>query len=173
MRVPVAFSLLLLFAAPAGAQTYKWVDERGVVNYSNAPPPGANAAIATPVEDRVSIIPNDPYFLKLVAAARERALRLAEYEEMEFLQRQRLLAARAAAPAPAPAPAVYEPPSRIVYPAIYGPVFTSVVPRPVRVARHHPPLVRHHAPRHHSRRAPYPRSGGSSLGIWVYGKMGP
>ncbi|MEW6688621.1 MAG: DUF4124 domain-containing protein [Pseudomonadota bacterium] len=144
MRVTVAFSLLLLVAAPLGAQTYKWVDERGVVNYSNAPPPGANAAKATPVEDRVSIIPNDPYFLKLVAAMQERALRLAEYEEREFLQRQRLLAARAYAPAPAPV--AYEPPPRIVYPAIYGPVFTSVVPRPVRVVRHHPHLKRHHAP---------------------------
>jgi hypothetical protein len=38
--------MLLLAAAPsAGAEIYRWVDERGTVHYSNeAPPPGVNAA---------------------------------------------------------------------------------------------------------------------------------
>jgi hypothetical protein len=145
MRAALAI-LLLLAAAPAAAQTWKWVDERGVVNYSNAPPPAANAAKATPVEERVSIIPNDPYFLKLVAAAQERALRQAEYEEREFLQRQQILAARAAAPAPPAAPAAYETPyDRAVYPVFY-PAFTAVVQRPVaNPFRHHRSAARHHA----------------------------
>jgi hypothetical protein len=35
----------LLAAAPAWAQVYRWVDEKGTVNYSNeTPPPGVNAA---------------------------------------------------------------------------------------------------------------------------------
>ncbi len=40
------FKLGLLFlgtllAAPAWSEVYKWVDENGVVNYSNRPPPTA------------------------------------------------------------------------------------------------------------------------------------
>ncbi len=34
----------LLLAAAAGAQTYKWVDKNGRVQYGDTPPPGANAA---------------------------------------------------------------------------------------------------------------------------------
>jgi hypothetical protein len=30
----------LLLAAPAGAQMYKWTDEKGRVNYTSTPPPG-------------------------------------------------------------------------------------------------------------------------------------
>ena len=41
---PAAFRTMLLcamvaVALPVGAQTYKWVDERGQVSYSNTPPP--------------------------------------------------------------------------------------------------------------------------------------
>ena len=38
--------LLVLAAAPAGAQLYRWVDDKGVVNYGEKPPAGRNA---TPV----------------------------------------------------------------------------------------------------------------------------
>ena len=51
--------LLVFYAATGAAQTYKWVDERGVVNYSNTPPP-ALKELAQPVEDRVSTLPSDP-----------------------------------------------------------------------------------------------------------------
>lgn len=131
MRVLAAFALLLLSAAPLGAQTYKWVDGRGVTNYSNAPPPEAAGAEAAPIEERVSTLPTDPEFVKQVAAMRERAARRAELEEMEWLQRQQILAMRAAAPPPPPpAPAVY-------YPAVYGPVFTALS------FRRHAPEFRH------------------------------
>lgn len=44
MRTP-AWSLFLFFAATAahGAQAYRWVDERGVTNYGEAPPAGRPA----------------------------------------------------------------------------------------------------------------------------------
>ena len=91
---------LLLFAALAPlahAQTYKWVDERGVVNYSNTPPP--QAAKAQPVEDRISVYASEPAIAHSPAVEQ----RLAALEA-EWLQRQRLMAYTAAAtPAPAPA----------------------------------------------------------------------
>lgn len=96
------FALVLCAAlAPvAHAQTYKWVDERGVVNYSNAPPP--QAAKAQTVEDRISVYASDPT-LPHTQAVDQRLAAL----EAEWLQRQRLMAYTAAATPPAPAP-VYD-----------------------------------------------------------------
>jgi hypothetical protein len=71
MRRPAHVSALLIAAtvlcAPAAAaELYKWVDERGVTNYSNTPPAGKPAAV---VEDRLSIYtPEEP-----VTEALERA----------------------------------------------------------------------------------------------------
>ena len=39
-RLLVAIALTLCLALPASAQTYKWVDENGKVQYSDKPPPG-------------------------------------------------------------------------------------------------------------------------------------
>ena len=91
----VRFALLVLAAAAplAHAQTYKWVDERGVVNYSNTPPP---AVKAQPVEERISVYASEPSLAQTAAVDR----RLAALEA-EWLQRQRLMAAAAYAP-PAP-----------------------------------------------------------------------
>jgi len=53
--------VLLLVARSLCAETYKWVDERGVTNYSNNPP--ANAKLAKKVqvvEERLSIYTPDP-----------------------------------------------------------------------------------------------------------------
>ena len=80
-------------AGVAQAQTYKWVDERGVTNYSNAPP--AARAGAKTIEDRVSVIESEP--VQAQAAAVER--RLAR-QEAEWLQRQQLMAAAAYRPLP-------------------------------------------------------------------------
>jgi len=50
----------LQVALPAGAQMYKWVDERGVVSYSNSPPPNAGkGARVDIVEDRVTVYTPD------------------------------------------------------------------------------------------------------------------
>ncbi|MGE5640819.1 MAG: DUF4124 domain-containing protein [Clostridia bacterium] len=94
--VPV---LLLLAAAgialPAAAETYKWVDERGVINYSNTPPANVKAAKPLPASaERVSVIPSDEV-TKAVSAYRGPSY----YEqqlEREWAQRQRLMAAEKA-----------------------------------------------------------------------------
>ena len=65
--------LLVFYAATGAAQTYKWIDEKGVVNYSNTPPPSMRE-LAQPVEERVSTIPSDPQ----LARDAERFRRLAE-----------------------------------------------------------------------------------------------
>ncbi len=53
--------VVLLVARPLCAETYKWVDEKGVTNYSSSPP--ANARLAKKVqvvEERLSIYTPDP-----------------------------------------------------------------------------------------------------------------
>ena len=75
----------------AGAETYKWVDERGVVNYSNNPPPVAMAGKQLArVEDRISTYESDPALAR--AAAARAAMPRPDYAEIEWLQRQRLMA---------------------------------------------------------------------------------
>lgn len=81
--------LLLLALAPAAqAETYKWVDERGVVNYSNTPPPGA-AKAAQQITERVSTYQTDPALRRVANYTSP-----SDYEVMqqqEWLQRQRLM----------------------------------------------------------------------------------
>jgi hypothetical protein len=101
--------------APLYAQTYKWVDDKGVVNYSNVPPP-ARMAKALPIEDRVSVITPDPKLAAATAAAQAQSARQAEYAHQEWLARQQgMLQAQALAAAYA-APADYGP----YYPYAYG-----------------------------------------------------
>ncbi len=71
-RVSAALSAgLMLLSAPAAAQTYKWVDERGVVTYGNKPPPGR---AAQPVDlTRQNTIATDDAQLKREAEAKRRA----------------------------------------------------------------------------------------------------
>jgi len=52
-------SILALAAWPALAQVYKWVDEKGVVNYSNEAPTDRKATQLDPKAARVSIIGTD------------------------------------------------------------------------------------------------------------------
>jgi len=52
-------SILALAAWPALAQVYKWVDEKGVVNYSNEAPADRKATQLDPKTARVSIIGTD------------------------------------------------------------------------------------------------------------------
>ena len=89
------FLILALLALPAYAQTYKWVDAKGVVNYSNTPPPGG-AEKAVTVPDRISNYTPDPALNQAVAVDR----RLAAMDA-EWLQRQWLMAMQQPAPAPA------------------------------------------------------------------------
>ena len=89
--------LLCAAAAPLHAETYKWVDEKGVTNYASTPPSG-KVAKAKVVEERISVVPSDPSLGPAIAAMRARADRQAEYAQAEWLQRQRFaLAAQASA----------------------------------------------------------------------------
>ena len=94
----------ILAAAPACAQLYKWVDERGVTNYSNQLPADRKAAKKLlPVEDRISVYTADKPPTQAVKAIRQKsdpasAERIASLErqlEAERLARQQLAAAQA------------------------------------------------------------------------------
>lgn len=82
-------ALSLLLAPAAHAETYKWVDERGVVNYSNTPPPAA-AKATQGITDRLSIIESDPSLKRVAYSPTPYELML----QQEWLQRQRLMAER-------------------------------------------------------------------------------
>src|SRR6267143_3892086 len=59
--------VLLLVARPLCAETYKWVDEKGVTNYSNSPPASARLAEKTQVvEERLSVYTPDPGLLRAI-----------------------------------------------------------------------------------------------------------
>jgi len=99
VRCPAALLAILAAAAlPALAETYKWVDDKGVVNYSNAPPP--QAAKKQVVDQRISVVPPDPSLGPAIAAMRERAARQQAYDEADYARRQGYMqAALASAPA--------------------------------------------------------------------------
>ena len=105
-RLCIGFTALLLATAPAGAaELYKWVDENGVTNYSNNPPPKSKTGkAATIVEDRVSVYTPE----KAVTDALERRA-----------QQQKPAAAPPAPPTatapPAPKAAASPPPPPIAY----------------------------------------------------------
>jgi hypothetical protein len=82
--------LLALAAAPAAAETYKWVDAKGVVTYSDTPPP-STAAKPQVVAERVSVMPPDPMFTAAAAALEARLARRAQYEEADYALRQRYM----------------------------------------------------------------------------------
>ena len=81
--------VLAAVAQPLHAETFKWVDEKGVTNYSNKPPAKAKSVLT--VEDRLSVYESDPYLLRLAAMSNARP----NYAEAEWLQRQRLMAMKA------------------------------------------------------------------------------
>lgn len=113
---------LALFALPAAAETYKWVDQHGVINYSNTPPAGVKAAKPLPIEERVSVVESDE--ATKAAAALRKPSAYQEALEKEWLQRQKLMALANAAQQE-------EPPSSAYPYAI--PVFAAPRIRPTRV----------------------------------------
>jgi hypothetical protein len=84
MKPILLLALTLAFSAAAAAQTYKWVDQNGKVQYGDAPPAGANA---TPLGRTPSpaVQPAKPPETK--AAAKKGPLSPAE-QEAEFRKRQ-------------------------------------------------------------------------------------
>jgi hypothetical protein len=117
----LVFLLATTAMAPLYAQTYKWVDARGVVNYSNVPPP-ARPVQATPIEDRVSVIAPDPNLAAATAAAQAQSARQAEYAHQEWLARQQsMMQAQALA-------AMYTPPAEEAPAYAYGYAYPYVRP---------------------------------------------
>jgi hypothetical protein len=123
-------SLAALAAAPlaAPAALYKWVDDRGVVNYGDTPPPGAKQV--TQLDESastLSVVPGIP---------KEELDRLREREtqaRVERLERELdELRARAAAAAPV------EPTRQVTS--------TDAYPQPVVVVRPLPPRRAPHLP---------------------------
>ena len=142
-RLPAIILILGATAPPALADTYKWVDEKGVVNYSNKPPSAA-AAKQKVVEERISVIGADPAIGPAIAAMQARAARRAQYEEAEFLQRQRYMLAAQASYGDAycsyssDCGMGYD--AAFYYPYGYAGVFSA------RSVRRFPPTVMHHRP---------------------------
>lgn len=92
LRALIQWPILLIavFAtAPASAQVYKWVDERGVTNYSSQPPTDTQSTqkLRT-VEDRVSVYTPDPALTKAVAAFQQQRIDRAYNERISELERQ-------------------------------------------------------------------------------------
>jgi hypothetical protein len=95
----VAFPLILAAGSAVSAQLYKWVDERGVVTYSNQMPADAKTAgKVTAVADRVSVYTPDAALVRDIEADK-RARRAAAEQPAAYQP------AVAALSPPAPAPA--------------------------------------------------------------------
>lgn len=144
----VSISLLaacVAWAAPASAQVYKWVDERGVTHYGQKPPP-ASARDSRVRELDIDLTGNDPtpargecYTIRC-QYERLRADRLEREEELrrDWEARQRASAAQKQAEAAARTqtddrwvgggPVVVRP--RPVVPGLHPGVRPSPVPRP-------------------------------------------
>lgn len=74
----MAAALFVFHAGAVAAQVYKWVDERGVVNYSSQMPTDPKSASkAAVIEDRVSFYTPDPVLVSEIEADRQRNIRAA------------------------------------------------------------------------------------------------
>ena len=62
---------LVAVAAHASAEVYKWIDEKGVVNYSNALPPKSKTRDIAVVENRLSTYTPDKDIIEAMQGARE------------------------------------------------------------------------------------------------------
>jgi hypothetical protein len=109
IRLPIILAAILA-AAPAYAELFKWVDGRGVTNYSNQPPADPVAAKKlTTVEDRISVYTPDPALLRAVEAHRQQSGNRAVAAKIESLERQLEDERRARQYAAADAQAAYDP----------------------------------------------------------------
>lgn len=120
--VGVTFTLV---SAPAAADLYRWVDAKGVVNYSNIPPQGVKAKQIPDTQPTVSIIPPPKNQPELRQAAREADL----LRRIERLEDELVALRRASAPSviytyPIPSPAVaYTAPILYPYPIYPGAIY--------------------------------------------------
>lgn len=95
----------LALPAGLGAQIYKWVDERGVTNYSNhRPTAGTDEGPVAVVKDRVSVYSPDKGLARAVDAFRMRSNTIAADRSLPAAPAQQY-----SAPAYVPAPAISDP----------------------------------------------------------------
>ncbi len=137
LRALIQWPILLIAAfatVPAGAEVYKWVDERGVTNYSSQPPTDTKSTkkLRT-VEDRVSVYTPDPALTKAVAAFQQQRIDRAYHERIDELERQ-LEAARRAQQYAAAATAQSTADPYYISPYLYAPAVAFIPARsqPVR-----------------------------------------
>ena len=71
----LVLTAVILWPASAAAELYKWVDERGVTNYSSKPPAAAaTSSKLTRVENKISVYTPDDGVMQAVKAIRERSI---------------------------------------------------------------------------------------------------
>ena len=111
-RIGYLLACVGLFGAATpvlSAQLYKWVDERGVTNYSSQPPADPKAARNLgPVEGNLSVYSPDPALARAVVAFRQESANRALAERVDYLERE-LAAERLARQYSPPAVAVSVP----------------------------------------------------------------
>ncbi|MES9992153.1 MAG: DUF4124 domain-containing protein [Candidatus Thiodiazotropha sp.] len=86
-------TLLLFFLTAASAETYKWVNEEGVVTYSQTPPPDAKAETVKIQSAPASASGASKQRLKelrqkLADSAEDRALKKAQKQETEAIAKE-------------------------------------------------------------------------------------
>lgn len=133
MRLSFLVMIAVALAAPqaAFAQLYKWVDERGVVNYGDAPPANAKGVRRLDAADApLSVVPG--LARDVIERERERALQA----QVAELQREvEELRARASTPVIVPVPVAYEPPVIVAHPLrLHAHRFDKTRPHPPRDA---------------------------------------
>ena len=90
MKPLIACAITLCIALPLHAETYKWVDDKGVTNYSSEPPVAKKGSSVKVVEDRISVVPTDPNLGKAAEGLAKREAQRAQYAEAEWARRQAL-----------------------------------------------------------------------------------
>ena len=103
----IGIALVFGLGAPAYADLYRWVDAKGVVNYSNIPPEGVQAKRIPDTAPPVSIIPPPDNQAEIRQALREAEL----LRRIEALEDEIAAARRASVPV-------------VVYPVPAEPVVT-------------------------------------------------
>ena len=95
----------LVVSAPARAETYKWVDERGITTYSNSPPAGSKLPKKVGiVDERLSVYTPDATISRATTPDAERDAKIASLERQLDAERR----ARSSAAGANTAQAVYE-----------------------------------------------------------------
>ncbi|PVV07344.1 MAG: hypothetical protein B6D72_18435 [gamma proteobacterium symbiont of Ctena orbiculata] len=93
VKQTLLLAFLLLFLAAASAETYKWVNEEGVVTYSQTPPPDAKAETVKIKSAPASSAGDSKQRLKalrqkLADSAEDRALKKEQKREAEEIAKE-------------------------------------------------------------------------------------